>query len=687
MEQKLRSYERLSPELAVLVETPNINNPSTLMTDYLVTGARGWDWLCQLHPKATIINLEDPSLNKVAADELVEFPSIVRAYDNGVGFYFVITPLGAESKAYMTTIEAKLKNPNVVVDELPWLPKEKHTLKLDIPADCEDPVGYANGVIKNFIASSNLPREQVDIEFRTISDAQRSQFYKDVCGDINVEDAYPKPGEPWPYARGCTPSTVIVDDAPYTNEGTENVADLSKAPKADIVIKDGDVVHYDGVKEYTPLIRKWAEDRNIIGGGSTTLDQFIKGLTEAGELWTHIGKGQRELLKDDIGDVYVCLVNAAGNLDINLEDHVRSLEAFQHHSGRAMYTNRGLKRYSLQVLYTLAAVAQSIDNILDSDNERDVEFFKTDFSDACADVVYVLETIALEQGWSLTDCVIAAYEDIRDRKGLMVDGCFVKEKDFTDEMVSAALADDRVKPETKDYLRQWVLQQLSDQSQEMEAHDLRAESVAKVDQPEPVSGVASAPAPTPAVTEVKTPFWRVWNDAQGNKANIAPFTISGEVAHLLNDQKDDQIVVTLGIFGQPNHNGEVFVIDDNVLRARLDAMVGKQVGEINNPELQEGESLESWFKRVEALDPANTAGTLLGYAVTTLGAGEHGSIIEVVGLVEPSAFTKDRVATAGNAYFGIRGVVTQRMRYGTRVNHVEKLAGFDLSIENPRELK
>lgn len=278
----------------------------------------------------------------------------------------------------------------------------------------------------------------------------------------------------------------------------------------------------------------------------------------------------------------------------------------------------------------------------------------------------------------------AKYEYVQ---GLMVNGTFVKEKDFTDAMVTAALADDRVKPETKDYLRQWILQQLSDQSQEMEAHDLRAESVAKVDQSEPVSGVASAPAPAPAVTEVKTPFWRVWNDAQGNKANIAPFTISGEVAHLLNDQKDDQIVVTLGIFGQPNHNGEVFVIDDNVLRARLDAMIGKQVGEINNPELQEGESLESWFKRVEALDPANTAGTLLGYAVTTLGTDVHGSIIEVVGLVEPSAFTKDRVATAGNAYFGIRGVVTQRMRYGTRVNHVEKLAGFDLSIENPRELK
>lgn len=612
MEQQLRHYERLSPQLAVLVETPNINYPSTLMTDYLVTGARGWDWLCQLHPNATIINLEDPSLNKAAADELVEFPSLVRAYDDGVGFCFVITPLGAESKAYVEAIEVKLKN---------------------------------------------AP------------------------------------------ARGLTKDMVIVDDAPYTNEGKENVTDLNEAPKADIntamacpkvnaiAIVDRDVVTYDGVVEYTPLIRKWAEDRNIIGGGSSTLDQFLKGLTEAGELWGHVGKGQHDLMKDDIGDVYVCLVNAAGNLNINLEEHVRPLEALPHHSGRAMYQRRGLKRYSLQVLYTLAAVSQSIENILDCDDERDIEFYKTDFSDACADVVYVLETIALEQDWSLTECIIAAYEDIKDRKGLMVNGSFVKEKDFTEEMVSAALDDDRVKPETKAYLREWCMQQLSDQSQEMEACDRRSESINAVNGSESVTGIASASAPAPVTAELKKPFWRVWKEAEGELQNVPAFALSIEVLQLLNDQKDDQIAVTLGVFGQVNHNNEVYLMDAGSLKTAMDRLVGKVVGEINNPVREAGQDVTAWLKRVATADLHNSAGILVDYAINQLGKSDHGPVIEVIGLVAPSDFTKDRIATTGNAHFGIRAIVVTNGQPSPVINHVKNLVCFDLSIENPRELK
>lgn len=532
----LRSYERLSPELVLLVQSHNPNNPDTVTSDYLVTGARGWDWLNQLYPAARILDYENfndqgkPEF-KTAADELVDYPTIIRvmyAVLDGVDTaLFVVTELGEDASKIVSNIEKLLEKKSVTdkrvleitipvdcenpdqyirrlmdefitlnnlsaeqvslrlstmsahrdpvtgkptglsyIDELPWVPdylldanvketSDQHLFTLNIQADCEDPVKYVRDAIESYQSTHGKLVGDISVKINTENRAI-PQIVRDAIPEINIVNAYPKPGEPWPYARGCRPSMLVADDTPYTNEGTENVADLSKAPKVDIVIKDGDVVHYDGVKEYTPLIRKWAEDRNIIGGGSTTLDQFIKGLTEAGELWTHIGKGQRELLKDDIGDVYVCLVNAAGNLDINLEDHVRALEAFQHHSGRAMYTNRGLKRYSLQVLYTLAAVAQSIDNILDSDNERDVEFFKTDFSDACADVVYVLETIALEQGWSLTDCVIAAYEDIKDRRGLMTSGCFVKESDFTVEMVNTAIADESTKPATREYLNEWL---------------------------------------------------------------------------------------------------------------------------------------------------------------------------------------------------------------------------------------
>ena len=77
----------------------------------------------------------------------------------------------------------------------------------------------------------------------------------------------------------------------------------------------------------------------------------------------------------------------------------------------------------------------------------------------------------------------------------------------------------------------------------------------------------------------------------------------------------------------------------------------------------------------------------MGYAINDLGTNEHGPVIEVVGLVEPSTFTKDRIATAGNVYFGIRGLVNGYWRHGVRVNEINSLACFDLSIENPRELK
>jgi hypothetical protein len=679
----LRSYERLSPELVLLVQSHNPNNPDTVTSDYLVTGARGWDWLNQLYPAARILDYDNfndqgkPEF-KVAADELVDYPTIIRvmyAVLDGVDTaLFVVTELGDDAGKIVSNIEKLLEKKNVT---------DKRVLEITIPDDCENPDQYVRRLMDEFMTLNNLPVEKVALRLSVMS-AHRDPATGKPTGlsyidelpwvpnylqDVNVEGAYPKINADTPdealaqsatALRGCTGQMLVADDSPYLNEGKEDVADLTKAPKVDITIKDTDIVVVDMVKEYTPLIRKWAEDRNIIGGGSSTLDQFIKGLTEAGELWTHIGKGQRELLKDDIGDVYVCLVNAAGNLGINLEDHVRPLEAFHHHAGRALYARRGLKRYSLQVLYTLAAASQAIENILDSDNERDVYFFKTDFADACADVVYALETIALEQKWSLTDCVIAAYEDIKDRKGLMVDGTFVKEKDFTVEMVSAALNDDRVKPETKVYLREWCLQQLSDQTQEMDAHD-------KLNASE--GGLLGTSA-----------FWKTWAAACGG---VEEYKMTEATIALLNACTGNQFVATIGVFGKPNINGDVFVIDETKLNVAMSGMVGKLVGEIESPEPIKATDLNEWLVRMHTVVESNATGTLVAYAINNLGDGEHGPILEVVGLIEPSELLKARSSGGVAGHFGIRSIVTVRTDAPT-VKHVEDLIGFDLHANNPR---
>lgn len=53
-----------------------------------------------------------------------------------------------------------------------------------------------------------------------------------------------------------------------------------------------------------------------------------------------------------------------------------------------------------------------------------------DISDDIGDCIVVLVNLAEREGLTLTGCVKQAYDDIKDRKGRMVDGIFVKESDL-----------------------------------------------------------------------------------------------------------------------------------------------------------------------------------------------------------------------------------------------------------------
>lgn len=48
--------------------------------------------------------------------------------------------------------------------------------------------------------------------------------------------------------------------------------------------------------------------------------------------------------------------------------------------------------------------------------------------DSIGDVFVVLVIIAAQMGWSMEECVEAAYNEIKERKGKMVEGVFVKEE-------------------------------------------------------------------------------------------------------------------------------------------------------------------------------------------------------------------------------------------------------------------
>ena len=50
-----------------------------------------------------------------------------------------------------------------------------------------------------------------------------------------------------------------------------------------------------------------------------------------------------------------------------------------------------------------------------------------EYKDAIGDCVVVLTIMAAQRGLNIEDCIAAAWEEIKDRKGVMRDGIFVKE--------------------------------------------------------------------------------------------------------------------------------------------------------------------------------------------------------------------------------------------------------------------
>ena len=55
---------------------------------------------------------------------------------------------------------------------------------------------------------------------------------------------------------------------------------------------------------------------------------------------------------------------------------------------------------------------------------------KQDVKDDIGDCLVILINIAEREGTNLEECLTVAYEDIKDRKGKMIDGIFVKEGDL-----------------------------------------------------------------------------------------------------------------------------------------------------------------------------------------------------------------------------------------------------------------
>lgn len=159
------------------------------------------------------------------------------------------------------------------------------------------------------------------------------------------------------------------------------------------------------MNELIAKIEQWAEDRNIIKG-SKPIDQAMKLFSEFGELADNVGKGCD--IKDDCGDIFVVLTIMAKQYGYPVSIHNswdnRIIDEISVKSKKEMIAALGL----FLNFVSLSAVG-AIENL--------------------AAALTVLQFIAKEHNSTLEECVQIAYNDIKDRRGILVNGVFIKESD------------------------------------------------------------------------------------------------------------------------------------------------------------------------------------------------------------------------------------------------------------------
>lgn len=157
-------------------------------------------------------------------------------------------------------------------------------------------------------------------------------------------------------------------------------------------------------------IENWAEARNLIEG-STPKKQFIKLMEEFGELCSGISKNKIDVVKDSIGDCFVVMVILAAQR--KKDEMLPSAEI----TDQCRYFNVDIESRLIESLSSLNRLSYEL-----SSPENISALFG----------LFFIELVEVARYFDLDihDCVQSAWDEIKDRKGRMIDGVFVKEGDL-----------------------------------------------------------------------------------------------------------------------------------------------------------------------------------------------------------------------------------------------------------------
>lgn len=161
------------------------------------------------------------------------------------------------------------------------------------------------------------------------------------------------------------------------------------------------------MKEFNLLVTQWLEARNIIEG-STAQAQWMKGVEEVGEVFEALLVSDKSLLKDSIGDTFVCINSVSNQLGYDVDTIITNQTNLEYHH---------INNLTLMLGMNAGKVASDIAKGRSA--QKSLTF-----------IVWILNAIAYKNGVKPEECYQIAYDAIKDRKGEMRDGVFVKEEDL-----------------------------------------------------------------------------------------------------------------------------------------------------------------------------------------------------------------------------------------------------------------
>ena len=169
------------------------------------------------------------------------------------------------------------------------------------------------------------------------------------------------------------------------------------------------------IKDLDEKIISWARWRGLHKKGSVE-GQAIKTAEEVAELIIGLSKDDKNKIIDSIGDVYVTLV--VGNLIQGKADFEKAFK-------RAEVDSKNIVGH-----YGAPDKAEQIINLMIATKEVLTLGYTTH---TIGLMLMDIMIVAGEKQLNFKSCVESAYEEIKGRKGRIVDGTFVKESDLIDK--------------------------------------------------------------------------------------------------------------------------------------------------------------------------------------------------------------------------------------------------------------